>query len=108
MILTDFDYATVSETKAGLSGLLKRLKETHRPVAVTSHGKPAGVLLGFDEYRSLLQRAESMESVREKPHTYVSAADPIEAVRGSTKGMLKALLRERRKERDREDRPRRG
>ena len=65
MILTDFDYATVSETKAGLSGLLKRLKETHRALAVTSHGKPAGILMDFEEYRRLATQIEEMEATLE-------------------------------------------
>ena len=65
MILTDFDYATVSETKAGLSGLLKRLKETHRALAVTSHGKPAGILMDFEEYRRLAIQIEEMEATLE-------------------------------------------
>ena len=54
--------------------------------------------------------AESMERVREKTGAYSTVADPIEAIRGSGKGegLLKTLLEERRKDREREDKPRRG
>ena len=65
MILTDLDFATVSETKAGLSGLLKRLKETHRVLAVTSHGKPSAIVLDFEEYRQMARRLEEVEATLE-------------------------------------------
>lgn len=65
MIINDLDYATVSETKADLSGLLKRLHETKRALAVTSHGKPAGILLDFEEYRRLTRQLEEMEATLE-------------------------------------------
>jgi prevent-host-death family protein len=65
MILNDLDFATVSETKAGLSALLKRLHETKRALAVTSHGKPAGILLDVDEYKRLTLHLEEMEATLE-------------------------------------------
>ena len=112
MTLNDLDFASVSETKAKLSEILQRLHETKRTLAVTSHGKPAAVLLDFEEFRRLTRHVEELEAslAREKPGTYSTAADPITAVRGSGKGegLLKALLEERRKDREREDKPRRG
>ncbi len=65
MILNDLDFATVSETKAGLSALLKRLHETKRALAVTSHGKPAGILLDVEEYKRLTQHLEEMAATLE-------------------------------------------
>ena len=108
MILTDLDYATISETKAGLSGLMKRILETKRALVVTNHGKPAVIVLGFEEYRQMARRLEEMEAALKSLKD--SVADPIEAIRGSGKGegLLKALLVERRKDRRRADRPRRG
>ena len=64
-IFTDLDFASVSETKADLSALLKRLHETKRALAVTSHGKPAGILLDFEEYKRLTTQVEEMEATLE-------------------------------------------
>ncbi len=61
----DLDFASVSETKAGLSSLLKRLHETKRALAVTSHGKPAGILIDFEEYKRLTEENEAMEATLE-------------------------------------------
>mgnify|MGYP001618938606 CR=1 FL=1 len=61
--LSDLDFASVSETKADLSALLKRLHETKRILAVTSHGKPAGILMDFEEYQRIHQALEEMEAM---------------------------------------------
>lgn len=64
-LLSDLDFASVSETKATLSALLKRLRETKRTVAVMSHGKPAAVLVHFEDYCRLTRQVEEMEATLE-------------------------------------------
>ena len=114
MILTDLDFATVSETKSGLSALLKRLKGTRRTLAVTSHGKPSAVLMAFEEYRRLTEDLKGMEAAlkaikesaaRERSDAYSVSDDPVAAFRGLGKGkkLLKVLLEERRRDREKED-----
>jgi prevent-host-death family protein len=48
----------VSKAKTSFSELLKRIKEHHESFAITQRGKIEGVLIGIDEYESLLETLE--------------------------------------------------
>ena len=48
----------VSKAKTHFSELLKRIKEHHESFAITQRGKIEGVLLGIDEYESLIETLE--------------------------------------------------
>ena len=60
----------VSKAKTYFSELLKRIKEHHESFAITQRGKIEGVLLGIDEYESLIETleilsdSELMESIK--------------------------------------------
>jgi antitoxin YefM len=60
----------VSKAKTYFSELLKRIKEHHESFAITQRGKVEGVLIGIDEYESLIETLEIlsdpdlMESIR--------------------------------------------
>ncbi len=60
----------VSKAKTSFSELLKRIKEHHESFAITQRGKVEGVLIGIDEYESLIETLEIlsdpdlMESIR--------------------------------------------
>ena len=49
------EYISVAETKAKLSEKLRSIESRGRRFAVTSHGKPKAVILGYKEYLSLLE-----------------------------------------------------
>jgi prevent-host-death family protein len=48
----------VSKAKTYFSELLKRIKEHHESFAITQRGKIEGVLIGIDEYESLIETLE--------------------------------------------------
>jgi prevent-host-death family protein len=45
----------LAEAKAGLSELVKQVKDTHDRVEITVHGKPAAVLISHADLDSLLE-----------------------------------------------------
>lgn len=49
---------TLSQAKARLSSLVRRVREEHESFAITHRGKPEGVLLSVEEYEALLETVE--------------------------------------------------
>ena len=47
-----------SQAKTHFSSLLKRIREQHESFAISQRGKIEGVLLGIDEYESLIETLE--------------------------------------------------
>jgi len=52
------DTLPLSEAKAHLSALLRRVREEHSSFAITHRGKIEGVLLGIDELEGLIETVE--------------------------------------------------
>ena len=52
------DTVPLSEAKARLSSLMRRVREEHGSFAITHRGKPEGVLLSVGEYEALLETIE--------------------------------------------------
>jgi prevent-host-death family protein len=55
------DIVTVSELQDRLAPTLNHVRKTGRPVVVTQRGKPAGVLLGIEDYARLTELADQAE-----------------------------------------------
>lgn len=52
------DIVPLSQAKARLSSLVRRVKEEHESFAITRRGKPEGVLLSVEEYETLIETVE--------------------------------------------------
>jgi len=52
------DTVPLSQAKARLSDLVRRVREEHSSFAITHRGKPEGVLLSVEEYEGLLETVE--------------------------------------------------
>lgn len=52
------DIVPLSQAKARLSDLVRRVREEHSSFAITRRGKPEGVLLSIEEYEALLETVE--------------------------------------------------
>lgn len=52
------DIVPLSQAKARLSDLVRRVREEHSSFAITHRGKPEGVLLSVEEYEGLLETVE--------------------------------------------------
>jgi prevent-host-death family protein len=48
----------LSQAKARLSDLIRRVREEHQSFTITHRGKAEGVLLSIDEYESLIETLE--------------------------------------------------
>jgi len=57
------DITTFSDLRQNMRERLDRLKETGRPLYVTSNGEPDAVVLSPEAYDELMERAELAESL---------------------------------------------
>ena len=53
----------VSELKTRLASLITKLETGGVLVYVTEHGKPKAVLVSFDDYEALLEKADDLEDI---------------------------------------------
>jgi prevent-host-death family protein len=59
------DIVPVGELKVQAAKLLRRVREERRPVVITQHGKPAGVLISPEEYDRLVDRERFISALEE-------------------------------------------
>jgi len=52
------DIVPLSEAKARLSSLMRKVREEHGTYGITHRGKPEGVLLSVEEYETLIETLE--------------------------------------------------
>jgi prevent-host-death family protein len=60
----DEDVRPVSEFRQNAAKFVQQVRETHRPLVLTQHGKSAAVLLDVGEYERLMERTEVMDAIR--------------------------------------------
>lgn len=58
------DVVPIRELKSNPARVLRRLRESHRPVVLTQHGRPAAVLISPQEFDELRERERFMTAVR--------------------------------------------
>lgn len=59
------DILPIGDFKAHAGRVLRRLRDDGRPVVITQHGRPAGVLLSPEEYDRLREHDRFLEAVHE-------------------------------------------
>ena len=59
------DILPIGDFKTHAGRVLRRLRADGRPVVITQHGRPAGVLVSPDEYDRLRERERFVEAVQE-------------------------------------------
>lgn len=59
------DILPLGEFKTHASRILRRLKESKRPIVITQNGKPAGVLITPAEFDRLEERQRFLSAVQE-------------------------------------------
>jgi prevent-host-death family protein len=57
------NFVPVSEFKAQAGELLKRIGDSRKPLVITQHGRPAGVLLSPAAYDELMDRTQLVTHV---------------------------------------------
>jgi prevent-host-death family protein len=59
------DILPIGDFKTHAGRVLRRLRDDGRPVVITQHGRPAGVLLSPEEYDRLREHDRFLEAVHE-------------------------------------------
>jgi prevent-host-death family protein len=62
-IKLDEDVKPVSEFRQNAARFVQQVRETHRPLVLTQHGKSAAVLLDVGEYERMLDAIDLMRDV---------------------------------------------
>jgi antitoxin YefM len=62
-IKLDEDVKPVSEFRQNAARFVQQVRETHRPLVLTQHGKSAAVLLDVREYERLVDAIDLMRDV---------------------------------------------
>lgn len=55
------DFRLVSEAKARLSELVRRLTPGSKRIVITTNGKPSAVILSYQDYLDLMSEVEEQE-----------------------------------------------
>lgn len=62
-IQTAEDIIPIAEFKSHASSFLNKIKENHRSIIITQHGKPAGVVLSPGDYDELMNREKFIRAI---------------------------------------------
>ena len=71
---------TVSELKANLASIVAQLEAEATPLYLTQHGKPKAVLVKYEEYEALVQKAEDLEDALAMQQALASPEDEVTSV----------------------------
>lgn len=58
------DIQPLSAFRGNVTGFIKQVQSTHRPLVITNHGRSAAVLLDVSKYEELLDRLELLQEIR--------------------------------------------
>ena len=58
------DIQPLTAFRANVAGFIDQVREQHRPLVLTQHGKSAAVLLGAEDYEDLVEELELHRSVQ--------------------------------------------
>ena len=57
------DIQPLSVFRGNVTGFIKQVQTTHRPLVITNHGRSAAVLLDVSKYEELLDRLELLQEI---------------------------------------------
>lgn len=57
------DIQPLSVFRGNITGFIKQVQTTHRPLVITNHGRSAAVLLDVTKYEELLERLELLQEI---------------------------------------------
>ncbi len=57
------DIQPLSTFRGNVTGFIKQVQTTHRPLVITNHGRSAAVLLDVAKYEELLEQLELLQDV---------------------------------------------
>ncbi len=57
------DIQPLSTFRGNVTGFIKQVQTTHRPLVITNHGRSAAVLLDVQKYEELLEQLELLQEI---------------------------------------------
>ena len=59
----DQDIKPLTEFRANVTAFVQRVRKSKRPLVITQHGRSSAVLLGVEEYESLIEKIEILQDI---------------------------------------------
>ena len=57
------DIKPLTEFRANVAAFVKKVRKSKRPIVITQHGKSSAVMLGVEEYESLIEKIEILQDI---------------------------------------------
>ena len=57
------DIKPLTEFRANVAAFVQKVRKSKRPMVITQHGKSSAVLLGVEEYESLIEKLELLQEI---------------------------------------------
>lgn len=57
------DIRPMSDFRSNVSGFIKQVHTTKRPIVITQHGKSSAILLDVSEYEKMMNKMELVEDI---------------------------------------------
>jgi len=57
------DIQPLSTFRGNVTGFIKQVQSTHRPLVITNHGRSAAVLLDVVKYEEIMERLELLQDI---------------------------------------------
>ena len=57
------DIKPLTEFRANVAAFVQKVRESKRPMVITQHGRSSAVLLGVEEYESLIEKIEILQDI---------------------------------------------
>jgi prevent-host-death family protein len=58
------DIKPLTEFRANVAAFVQKVRKTKRPLVITQHGRSSAVLLGVEEYESLIEKIEILQDIQ--------------------------------------------
>ncbi len=62
-LILNQDIRPLSDFRSNVSGFLKQVHTTRRPIVITQHGKSSAILLDVAEYEKMMDKMELVEDI---------------------------------------------
>ena len=57
------DIKPLTEFRANVTAFVQKVRKSKRPIVITQHGRSSAVLLGVEEYESLIEKIEILQDI---------------------------------------------
>ena len=62
-LILNQDIRPLSAFRSNVSGFIKQVHTTKRPIVITQHGKSSAILLDVEEYEKMMDKMELIEDI---------------------------------------------